>query len=51
MAKSDLQGEAITFASELSPPTGSSTQRIFVKYGEALMWTFPVSECSTWFVC
>lgn len=51
MAKSDLQGEAITFASELSPPTGSSTQRIFVKYGEALNWTFSVSECRTWFVC
>ena len=36
-----------------SPPLPSDNlahARIFVSYGEAVLWTFPLVECRTWFV-
>lgn len=52
MAKTDLKGESLTLTSELSNSDSTANLgRIFVQYGEAVVWTFDASECSTWFVC
>ncbi len=47
-----LQGELIKIPKETSPEPaiGPGQARIFVWYSEAVLWTFPVSECQTWFV-
>lgn len=50
MNKVDLKGDTVDFASELSASNSPDSHRICVKYGDAVFWTLPVSECQTWFV-
>ncbi|KJK78621.1 hypothetical protein H634G_05996 [Metarhizium anisopliae BRIP 53293] len=51
MSELDLRGELVDVRSQPSPEAAGSTPgRILVKYGNAVTWSFPAVECSTWFM-
>ena len=52
MDKKVLQGEFIKIPQDKLPeaPGPVPFSRIFVSYSEAVLWSFPLHECTTWFV-
>jgi hypothetical protein len=46
-----LHGDLIKIPPEQGPQPSSSgsLSRIFVSYGEAVLWAFPIAECRSWF--
>lgn len=51
MSESDLRGEAVTVISDPArdPTLGSDMGRILIRYGDSVLWSFPLQECQTWF--
>ena len=51
LSLASLQGQSITVNSAPVPdtPKKHSLPRILVSYGDAVMWSFAVSDCQTWF--
>ena len=48
-----LQKDLIKIPQDRLPqaPGPVAYSRIFVSYSEAVLWSFPLHECTTWFVC
>lgn len=48
----DLRGKYIPVKIISSPdPYKDEQRKLIVKFGNAVLWSFPLDECQTWFVC